>query len=82
VTRRDDLLIELWRMTGSTMLRGVPARPPRLPRTRRSRTILKLEAKRDRRVRTAYQAAIAAEQARQLKPKILVRDCGQILDVR
>ncbi len=64
------------------MLRGVPTRPPRLPRSWRSRTILKLEAKHDRRVRTAYEAASAAEQARQLKPKILVRDCGTIIGLR
>jgi hypothetical protein len=86
LTRRDDLVIDMFRLTGSSMLRGVPARPPRLPRSTRTRTILKLEAKRDRRVPTAYEAAIAQaterEMVRQLQPRILRRSCGQILDVR
>jgi hypothetical protein len=79
---RDDLLLDLWRSTGASMISRVKTRPPRLPRSWRTCTVLKLEAKRDRRVRTAYQVAIAAEQARRLRPQVLTRACGTILDVR
>jgi hypothetical protein len=49
----------VFRSSGAALLRGVAVRPPELPRSRRLRTILSLEAKRDPRVRRAYQAAVA-----------------------
>jgi hypothetical protein len=68
------------------MLRGVEVRPPSLPRSRWLHTVLKAEAKRDPHVRKAYEAAVAqaakTERARQLRPQVLRRACGTILDVR
>jgi hypothetical protein len=82
---RDDLVIDMFRSSGSILLRGVSVRPPARPRSRRLRTVLKLEARRDPRVREAYEAAVARaterERVRQLRPQVLRRSCGQILDI-
>jgi hypothetical protein len=88
--RRDDLTVDLFRSCGRLLHRGASVRVPELPRSKRSLTVLKLEAKRDQHVRLAYQASQSArpaslrraEKARQLKPQVLRRNCGTILDVR
>jgi hypothetical protein len=83
VTRRDDLLVDLFRSSGALLLRGIEVRVPALPRTTSAMTILRVEAKADPAVRKAYEAAVAqAERVRQLKPQVLRRSCGEILEVR
>jgi hypothetical protein len=83
---REDLTVHLFRSCCTALQRGIPVRAPTLPRSRRLRTVLKLEARRDPRVRKAYEAAIAQaterERVRQLRPQVLRRDCGTIIDVR
>jgi hypothetical protein len=83
VTRRDALTVDLFRCCGRMLSRGVAVRPPALPRSTSGRSLLRLEAGRDRNVRAAYEAALAqAAKARQLKPQVLRRACGEILDIR
>jgi hypothetical protein len=76
----DDLTIDLFRLAGQQLLRGVAASAPRLPRSRRLRIALEREAGRDPRVRTAYDAALAqaakTAKPRQVKPRTLIRNCG------
>ena len=82
---RDQLTIDLFRSSGRSLRRGTPARVPSLPRTRRGRTILKLEADRDPLVRLAYRAALdqaAQTKRRQLRPQTLRRTFGEILEIR
>jgi hypothetical protein len=79
---RDDATVNLFRSAGQQLQRGIPVTAPSLPRSRRLRMALELEAGRDSRVRTAYDAALAnAERARQLKPRVLVRNSGTILKI-
>jgi hypothetical protein len=45
-------------------------------------TLLRCEAKHDRNVRAAFDAAVATDELkRQLQPQVLRRDCGEILRV-
>jgi hypothetical protein len=83
---RDDYVIDLFRSCGRSLRGGTPVRAPQLPRTRRTRMMLQLEADRDQDVRVAYGAALdqaaQTEQARQLEPRVLRRACGTILEIR
>jgi hypothetical protein len=79
----DDLVIDMFRSAGAMLQRGIPVRAPTLPRFAHSRALLEREARRDPRVRKAYEAAVAKdEKARQLRPQVLMRACGEILQVR
>ena len=83
MTRRDDLTIDAFRSSGRLLNRGVEVRPPALPTTTWGLTLLRIEAKRDPHVRRALEASIAKDElGRQLKPQVLRRDCGVIIEVR
>jgi hypothetical protein len=80
---RDDALVEEFRLAGRLMALGLRTAPPRLPHTPHAMQAVKREAARDPRIRRALEASIAKdEKARQLRPQVLRRDCGEILDVR
>jgi hypothetical protein len=82
---RDDLTIAAFRDCGRMLRRGVGVRVPSLPSSKRSRTILKLEANRDPLVRLAYQVALDQTTqtiTRQLRPQTLRRACGEIIAIR
>jgi hypothetical protein len=64
---RDDLTIAAFRDCGKMLRRGVGVRVPALPLSKRSLTVLKLEANRDPLVRLAYQVALG--QAAQTKTR-------------
>ena len=53
---RDDMVIDAFRSSGRLLNCGVEVRVPALPRTTWAMTILRIEAKRDRDVRKAYDA--------------------------
>jgi hypothetical protein len=78
---RDDHVIAAFRGCGAMLRRGVGVRVPSLPHSKRSLTVLRLEANRDADVRLAYQVAWASRQTvtRQLRPQTLRRACGTIL---
>ena len=83
---RDDLTIAAFRDCGRMLRQGVGVRVPQLPRTRRTRMILQLEADRDPLVKLAFEVALGqtptTERARQVAPRVLRRDCGTILEIR
>jgi len=81
-TRRDDTLVDLFRSSGRLLNAGAPVRVPALPTTTWAMTLLRCEAKHDRNVRAAFDAAVATDELkRQLQPQVLRRDCGEILRV-
>ena len=80
---RDDHTIAAFRACGLVLRHGIGVRVPTLPSSKRSLTVLKLEANRDADVRLAYQVArgqAAQTVTRQLRPQTLRRACGTILD--
>ncbi len=82
---RNDHVIHLFRDCGRMLRQGVGVRVPSLPSSKRSLTVLKLEANRDPLVRLAYQVALgqaAQTKTRQLRPQTLRRACGTILEIR
>ena len=83
---RDELTVDLFRSCGRSLRRGTPVRVPSLPSSKRSLTVLRLEAGRDAAVRFACETALAraaeTERARQVEPQVLRRACGLILEIR
>ena len=61
---RDDHVINAYRACGAMLRRGVGVRVPPLPRSKRSLTVLRLEANRDADVRLASIKSPAARQPR------------------
>jgi hypothetical protein len=78
-----DITVDIFRSAGRMLELGISARVPRLPRDTHVRRELERVAQRDRAVRRALNASVAeAERQRQLQPRVLRRDFGEILEIR